>query len=119
MPYYQAKVYFDGSHYIGIPHTERPSRRTLPPPEEIIEVPEESTEIAEETDANSAPPFDLECGEFEGEISNANENQEDTEKPVEQPKIKSKTRKTTRNLKYFGDLTCFSAGRCYFIVLED
>ena len=96
MPYYQAKVYFDGSHYIGIPHTERPCRRTLPPPEEIIEVPEESTEITEEADANTALPFDLENDEFEDENSNTNENQEDTEKPVEQSEIKPKTRKTTR-----------------------
>lgn len=27
MPYSNCKVYFDGSHYIAIPHTERPSRR--------------------------------------------------------------------------------------------
>ena len=27
MPFGEAKVYFDGSHYIAIPHTERPSKK--------------------------------------------------------------------------------------------
>ena len=27
MPYSKAKVYSDGSHYIAIPHTERPYRK--------------------------------------------------------------------------------------------
>ena len=27
MPYIETKVYFDGSHYIAIPHTEKPNTR--------------------------------------------------------------------------------------------
>lgn len=27
MPFAETKVYFDGSHYIAIPHTERPKQR--------------------------------------------------------------------------------------------
>ena len=41
MPYGECKIYFDGSHYIGIPHTTRPSRRREKPPEEpkkVLEV---------------------------------------------------------------------------------
>ena len=34
--YPQAKVYFDGSHYIAIPHTTNLSRRRKPHPEEIV-----------------------------------------------------------------------------------
>ena len=44
MPYYQTKVYFDGSHYIGIPHTEKPTKRTVSRLEEIIEVPVNDSE---------------------------------------------------------------------------
>ena len=41
MSYGECKVYFDGSHYIAIPHTTRPSRRRFRPPEEEIEVTEQ------------------------------------------------------------------------------
>lgn len=34
--YPQAKVYFDGSHYIAIPHTTNKTRRRKPHPEEIV-----------------------------------------------------------------------------------
>lgn len=34
--YPQAKVYFDGSHYIAIPHTTNRARRRKPHPEEIV-----------------------------------------------------------------------------------
>lgn len=40
MPYGETKVYFDGSHYIAIPHTERPTRRRPKPQEELITVTE-------------------------------------------------------------------------------
>ena len=38
MPYQETKVYFDGSHYIAIPHTTRPSTKRVPTPEEEITV---------------------------------------------------------------------------------
>lgn len=41
MPYSETKVYFDGSHYIAIPHTERPSlKRKNREETELIEVPD-------------------------------------------------------------------------------
>ena len=36
MPYSKAKVYRDGSHYIAIPHTERPYRKCVKPKEDVI-----------------------------------------------------------------------------------
>lgn len=36
MPYLEAKVYFDGSHYIAIPHTERPKRPRRKPVEDLV-----------------------------------------------------------------------------------
>lgn len=38
MPYGETKVYFDGSHYIAIPHTTRPTKRRPKPIEEKIVV---------------------------------------------------------------------------------
>ena len=43
MPYGQCKIYSDGSHYIAIPHTERPVRRRRPRKEEIITVTKKPT----------------------------------------------------------------------------
>ena len=44
MPYGEAKVYFDGSHYIAIPHTERPTKPRKKPIEEEITIFTESEE---------------------------------------------------------------------------
>ena len=38
MSYGDAKVYFDGSHYIAIPRTTRPSKKRPKLPEETITV---------------------------------------------------------------------------------
>lgn len=40
MPFVETKVYFDGSHYIAIPHTERPKQRRKPKQKSDIEKPE-------------------------------------------------------------------------------
>lgn len=49
MAFGETKVYFDGSHYIAIPHTERPKRYRPKPVEEEITV-AESKEEGSETD---------------------------------------------------------------------
>ena len=60
MSYGECKVYFDGSHYIAIPHTTRPSRRRFRPPEEEIEVTEQeepqTTEQKETINAEESAP---------------------------------------------------------------
>ena len=44
MPFEEAKIYYDGSHYIAIPHTEGPPKKsTRKPPEETIIVGERET----------------------------------------------------------------------------
>ena len=54
MPYGETKVYFDGSHYIAIPHTTRPNLKRVKKPEEMITIveSEEGVEIL-----NEAPSF--------------------------------------------------------------
>ena len=51
MPYGETKVYFDGSHYIAIPHTTRPVRPKRYHVEEEIEVIDNDTSssVADET----------------------------------------------------------------------
>lgn len=53
MIYRESKVYFDGSHYIAIPHTNRPSSNRRKLVEELIEVRQEQTG---ETVAQSTEP---------------------------------------------------------------
>jgi len=70
MAYGECKVYSDGSHYIAIPHTTRPSRKRYRPPEETVEVKDEKTGSAKKpseiNDTDSTPsdnggvPFELE-----------------------------------------------------------
>ena len=47
MPYGETKVYFDGSHYIAIPHTTRPNLKRAKRPEEMVTIveSEEGVEI--------------------------------------------------------------------------
>ncbi len=55
--YPETKVYFDGSHYIAIPHTERPYRPRNKPVEEVITVADEKSVESEKT------PTDTVCNE--------------------------------------------------------
>ena len=94
MPYGECKINFDGSHYIGIPHTTRPSRRRSKPPEEEIVVTDNETEQTAETEVNttieeSAPSND------DAPIVRA-ENEEPSESESEpqaepQPKVRTMT----------------------------
>lgn len=75
MAYGETKVYFDGSHYIAIPHTTRPSRKRYKMPEETVEVVDENNASAnkpnQNNETNSTPselegvPFELEEIDFE------------------------------------------------------
>ena len=44
MAYGETKVYFDGSHYIAIPHTTRPSKKRPKPVEELVTVIDDNDE---------------------------------------------------------------------------
>ena len=46
MTFANAKVYFDGSHYIAIPHSTNDSKRRPSPPEEIITVRQSEEQIS-------------------------------------------------------------------------
>ena len=106
MSYGECKVYFDGSHYIAIPHTTRPSRRRFRPPEEEIEVTEQeeaqTTEQEETINAEeSAPSVDDDAP------SSHTEKEEEVEPAVEK-KVRSRT--MTRK-ELFEELYQKSAGQ--------
>ena len=104
MPYGETKVYFDGSHYIAIPHTERKTKRRPKPPEEYITVAESANSdpqaISEEsavTDEVIAPIPLLES--TPEQVTEQAENEPQTVK--ESPKIERKlTRKELFNKLY-------------------
>lgn len=94
MPYGECKIYFDGSHYIGIPHTTRPSRRRPKPPEEEIVVTEKEIEPTIETEENvraeeSAPSND----DAPIALEKNTELSESEPQPEQQPKVRTMTKK--------------------------
>ena len=97
MPYGETKVYFDGSHYIAIPHTTRPSKKRLPPIEEEITVYEDSPE-QEAAGTSSEDTEDVSATLTEDAAATAADSPEDaTEKPQETVTGKNRVgRKMTR-----------------------
>ena len=96
MPYGECKIYFDGSHYIGIPHTTRPSRRRPKPPEEEIVVTEKGAELSTEKEKNiraeaSAPSNDDAPIALEKNTESSESESEPQTEP--QPKVRTMTRK--------------------------
>ncbi len=88
MSYGETKVYFDGSHYIAIPHTTRPNLKRVKKPEEMITIveSEEGVEILDETPSFSLNN-DIEICDINTEKSDKNDektlkNTEKSEKIV-------------------------------------
>ena len=54
MPFAETKVYFDGSHYIAIPHTERPKQRR----KKNLKIDIEKTEKEKSATVNLKEKFD-------------------------------------------------------------
>ena len=86
MSFGETKVYFDGSHYIAIPHTTRPVRRRLLQPDEIITV-------VQEKEIENSPPTCLDDG-LSLSIENNNSNLETNEKTE---KLLKNSEKNTKN----------------------
>ena len=85
----ETKVYFDGSHYIAIPHTERPAKRRRIKLEETITVQDEVKDSVENSEP-SISPTNEELDDFEEVIEDMSE---DTEKAEKKPK---RTRQLTK-----------------------
>lgn len=93
MAYGETKVYYDGSHYIAIPHTERPKRYRQKPVEEeitVVETTDEGSETVKATEPLISVVSD-EKDEAEEVIADGNNG---AEKAVAASKIERKmTRK--------------------------
>lgn len=81
MWYEEVKIYHDGSHYVGIPHTTNPKKRRKKPKEEVFEV-----EMTEE---------EMKREDIQREmmlLPEVSEETEDAEKEESKPKVKCVTR---------------------------
>lgn len=105
MPYGECKIYFDGSHYIAIPHTTRPSRRRhAPSEEEIVVTEQEEQKTAEQVETNkeeSAPP----------ENDDAPSSHTEKEEQVEPMAENKPTSRTMTRKELFEELYQKSAGQ--------
>ena len=91
MPFGETKVYFDGSHYIAIPHTTRPSNKREKPPETEIT-------IIEKTEVVASDVSDVESSIMNDITPKKQENSpEGAQKPLKQHRV---TRKGLFNLLY-------------------
>ena len=91
MPYQEAKVYCDGSHYIAIPHTTRKTKPRTTPPEEII--------VVEEKDKRASESFPT--AEPEATYEEASESKD---LAVEQPKVSEPSKRSVTKKEYFEEL---------------
>jgi hypothetical protein len=93
MAYGETKVYYDGSHYIAIPHTERPKRYRPKPVEEEITV-VETTDEGSETVKATEPLISAVSDEKDGAEEVIADGNNGAEKAVTASKIERKmTRK--------------------------
>jgi hypothetical protein len=105
MFYPETKVYFDGSHYVAIPHTEKPYKPRPKPSEQLVTVIEED---------NKSPPAEVkESEKSDVKIGPKSANNCDNEEVIEESKIEAQTekevpkteRKMTRR-EIFNELYC-------------
>lgn len=96
MSYAESKVYFDGSHYIAIPHTTRPVKKRPKMPEETITVEDRETKSEEEFEPVISPKIEE---EFETE-----EVVENVENKREISEIKAKTTRQITKKELFNEL---------------
>ncbi len=112
MHYGESKVYYDGSHYIAIPHTERPVKKRPKQPEEVITVVEEM-ETEKDLEGSTSEPFvsSTEKENFD--------NESVSEKTVTKPKIERQlTRKELFDELYIKYINCAKRERKKKIISE-
>lgn len=91
MPYQEAKVYCDGSHYIAIPHTTRKTKPRITPPEEII--------VIEENDERASESIPAAASE-----TTCEDTSESEDLAVEQPNVSEPSKRSVTKKEYFEEL---------------
>ncbi len=103
MAFGETKVYFDGSHYIAIPHTTRNVKKRPSLPEETITVVEEKCE-GPGVESISEPSVSLEQTNNNLDFSTTEDFEEKTqEEPKNTEKLSKNTKKMTKK-EYFNEL---------------
>lgn len=103
MSYGETKVYFDGSHYIAIPHTERPTKKRPKPIEETITVIQENDEGSANENLTE-PSVSLEQTDNNFEISTNENLEEKTQIETKNSEKLSKNIKKMTKKEYFNEL---------------
>ena len=91
MSFGETKVYFDGSHYIAIPHTTRPSKKRKVACEEVITVIQDENVESSEADVVLEPSTSL-----ENNIEIKEENCENVEEKPQIHEVKKQTIQITK-----------------------
>lgn len=97
MSYQEAKVYFDGSHYIAIPHSTRPSRRRPKPPDKLITIIEEETKEDLEI-SKSLVSTEYDTQDSKEQVEKSIETQQEKSIEITQEKIKIERKITKKEL---------------------
>ena len=87
MAYGETKVYFDGSHYIAIPHTERKNKRRRKREDEEIAVVEKKKEGGSEIQKATEPLTQQQTADKEKQI------EQGKSEPSEQSTVRTTTKK--------------------------
>lgn len=101
MIYGETKIYHDGSHFIGIPHTTRPSKKRYKPEEETVEVKEKESDNKETELKNEeleSTPLELEGVPFEVEFEEIDVDEEIFPESEPPPTVISPRRATRKEL---------------------
>ena len=100
MPFGEAKVYFDSSHYIAIPHTTNPYKRRPQKQEEIITV---NQEEIKDSGKISEPSISI-INSYEENIDNISVDENTETKPNIETKESTKTEKKLTKKELFNEL---------------
>ena len=103
MSYGETKVYFDGSHYIAIPHTERPTKKRPKPIEETITVIQENDEGSANENLTE-PSVSLEQTDNNFEVLTNENLEEKTQIETKNSEKLSKNTKKMTKKEYFNEL---------------
>ena len=97
MAYGETKVYFDGSHYIAIPHTTRPSKKRPKPVEELVTVIDDNDEPQMESTPSIIDDVPFPVGE-EFEVVEKDDNSENKKNETIEKKTKTERQMTRKEI---------------------
>lgn len=115
MPYGETKVYFDGSHYIAIPHTEKPYKRRPKKIEEVITVADDGKTLAPVEEKAESPPIEEKQITLEDLAVETQETAEENTSPPKPIKTVKTTKKQVFDKFYTDSLNLPKSARKRFI----